>query len=227
MLSSLNEKEIRIIGVLLEKSVTTPEQYPLSVNALTNGCNQKSNRAPVMQLSETAVRETLDSLKAKRLVQVSSGFGSRVDKVTHRFCNTEFGDLKLSEQQLAIIAELFLRGPQTPGELRGRCSRMAHFSGMSDMETALESLQAYQPDALVVPLPREPGKREIRYQHCFSHTDTPTHQPEVAPELPPQTHETACSSSELDVVMQELEALRHSLAALSARVAELEKQNTQ
>ncbi|WP_414827788.1 YceH family protein [Alteromonas sp. H39] len=222
MMSSLNEIEIRIIGVLLEKSVTTPEQYPLSVNALTNGCNQKSNRAPVMQLSETEVRETLDSLKTKRLVQVSSGFGSRVDKITHRFCNTEFGDLKLSEQQLAIIAELFLRGPQTPGELRGRCSRMAHFSGMADMETALESLQAYQPDPLIRSMPREPGKREIRYQHCFGDSDAASEPTSAATEPAPRSHATN-HTHELDAVKQELETLRHSLAALSARVAKLEQ----
>ncbi len=225
MLSSLNENETRVIGVLLEKSVTTPEQYPLSVNALTNGCNQKSNRAPVMQLSESEVRQSLDSLKTKRLVQVSSGFGSRVDKVTHRFCNTEFGDLKLSEQQVAIIAELFLRGAQTPGELRGRCSRMAHFSNMADMEAALESLQAYQPDALVQSLPREPGKREIRYQHCFSDTQASVHQQTPPFQSAGESNTNKAGGNELETVKLELEALRHSLAALSARVAELEKQD--
>ncbi|HAI71337.1 MAG TPA: DUF480 domain-containing protein, partial [Alteromonas australica] len=99
MTITLTENEARVIGVLLEKSVTTPEQYPLSLNALTNGCNQKSNRLPVTQYSEDDIIQTLDSLKAKRLIQLESGFGSRVTKYAHRFCNTEFGDLKLSEFQ--------------------------------------------------------------------------------------------------------------------------------
>ncbi len=168
MTTHLTENECRVIGVLLEKSITTPDQYPLSINALTNGCNQKSNRDPVTEFSEDDVRRIIDDLKEKRLVQLTTGFGSRVDKLQHRFCNTEFGDLKLSEQQLAIITELLLRGPQTPGELRGRCQRLAHFSNMADVEATLASLQAYQPDTLVRQLAREPGKREARYQHCFT-----------------------------------------------------------
>ena len=146
MTITLTENEARVIGVLLEKSVTTPEQYPLSLNALTNGCNQKSNRLPVTQYSEDDIIQTLDSLKAKRLIQLESGFGSRVTKYAHRFCNTEFGDLKLSEFQQAIITELLLRGPQTPGELRGRCQRLAKFSDVGDVESTINSLIAYQPN---------------------------------------------------------------------------------
>ncbi len=167
MTTTLSDMEARVIGVLLEKSVTTPEQYPLSLNALTNGCNQKSNRLPVTQLTEDEVIKILDGLKSKRIVQASSGYGSRVDKYSHRFCNTEFGDIKLSDHQQAIITELLLRGPQTPGELRGRCQRLAQFADISDVEATISSLLAYQPDALIFSLPRESGKREIRYNHTF------------------------------------------------------------
>ncbi|AMJ94907.1 hypothetical protein AVL56_11780 [Alteromonas stellipolaris] len=167
MTTPLSDMEARVIGVLLEKSVTTPEQYPLSLNALTNGCNQKSNRLPVTQLTEDEVIKILDGLKGKRIVQASSGYGSRVDKYSHRFCNTEFGDIKLSDHQQAIITELLLRGPQTPGELRGRCQRLAQFADISDVEATISSLLAYQPDALIFSLPRESGKREIRYNHTF------------------------------------------------------------
>jgi len=167
MTTTLSDMEARVIGVLLEKSVTTPEQYPLSLNALTNGCNQKSNRLPVTQLTEDEVIKILDGLKGKRIVQASSGYGSRVDKYSHRFCNTEFGDIKLSDHQQAIITELLLRGPQTPGELRGRCQRLAQFADISDVEATISSLLAYQPDALIYSLPRESGKREIRYNHTF------------------------------------------------------------
>ena len=148
MTTTLSEMEARVIGVLLEKSVTTPEQYPLSLNALTNGCNQKSNRLPVTQLTEDEVIKILDGLKGKRIVQASSGYGSRVDKYSHRFCNTEFGDIKLSDHQQAIITELLLRGPQTPGELRGRCQRIAQFADISDVEATISSLLAYQPERL-------------------------------------------------------------------------------
>ena len=171
MTTTLSEMEARVIGVLLEKSVTTPEQYPLSLNALTNGCNQKSNRLPVTQLTEDEVIKILDGLKSKRIVQASSGYGSRVDKYSHRFCNTEFGDIKLSDHQQAIITELLLRGPQTPGELRGRCQRLAQFADISDVEATISSLLAYQPDALIYSLPRESGKREIRYNHTFCQRD--------------------------------------------------------
>jgi uncharacterized protein YceH (UPF0502 family) len=171
MTTTLSEMEARVIGVLLEKSVTTPEQYPLSLNALTNGCNQKSNRLPVTQLTEDEVIKILDGLKGKRIVQASSGYGSRVDKYSHRFCNTEFGDIKLSDHQQAIITELLLRGPQTPGELRGRCQRIAQFADISDVEATISSLLAYQPDALIYSLPRESGKREIRYNHTFCQRD--------------------------------------------------------
>lgn len=219
MTTHLTENECRVIGVLLEKSITTPDQYPLSINALTNGCNQKSNRDPVTQFSEDDVKRIVEDLKDKRLVQLTTGFGSRVDKLQHRFCNTEFGDLKLSEQQLAVVTELLLRGPQTPGELRGRCQRLAHFSDMADIEATLASLQAYQPDALVRQLAREPGKREARYQHCFTESGgnnapivndtvhTPVQRAEPRTELAALQAQVAELTTTLQSVLARLDAL--------------------
>lgn len=111
----LSLHETRVIGCLIEKEITTPEQYPLSLNALTNACNQKSNRDPVLNLDEATVQQLIDQLSKKRLVSEQSGYGNRVPKYQHLFCNTTFGTLKLSPQELGIVCELFLRGPQTPG----------------------------------------------------------------------------------------------------------------
>lgn len=167
MIIKLTSTECRLIGVLLEKEITTPDQYPLSLNGLTTGCNQKSNREPVMQLTETQVQQALDELADKRQI-MEDRHGSRVSKYKHKFCNTEFGSLKFTPQQTAIICLLLLRGPQTPGELRTRSARLADFNNVSEVETALEELEDFNGDTLVVRLPREPGKRESRYEHCFS-----------------------------------------------------------
>lgn len=167
MTLELSPHEARVIGCLLEKEITTPEQYPLSLNALTNACNQKSNREPVLDLDETAVQQTLDQLNKKYLVSAESGYGSRVAKYRHRFCNTEYGTLKFSPQELGIVCELLLRGPQTPGELRSRASRLCALKDVSEVETALEALARREDGPYVVRLPREPGKRESRYAHLF------------------------------------------------------------
>jgi len=171
----LTPTEARIIGCLIEKQITTPDQYPLSLNALVNACNQKSNREPVLDLDERTVQQTLDDLGRKHFVVEKSGFGSRVPKYQHRFCNTEYGTLKLDPQELAIVCELLLRGPQTPGELRSRAVRMAPFADVSEVEAALTRLSEPE-DGLahgssgpfVVRLAREPGRRESRYAHLFS-----------------------------------------------------------
>jgi uncharacterized protein len=164
----LTQLEARVIGCLIEKQITTPDQYPLSLNALVNACNQKSNRDPVMDLDEPSVQQILDSLAKKHLVVEKSGFGSRVPKYQHRFCNTEFGSLKLDPQELAIVCELLVRGPQTPGELRTRASRMAPIAETSDEEAALTRL-AERPDGpYVVRLAREPNRRDSRWAHLFA-----------------------------------------------------------
>ena len=164
----LNGTEARVIGCLLEKQVTTPEQYPLSVNAVTMACNQKTNREPVMNLSEHDVQDVLDALVKRHYLRTVSGYGNRVTKYEQRFCNSEFGDLKLSSAEVAVITTLLLRGAQTPGELRTRASRMHEFSDMQEVEQTLEGLAAREDGPYVVRLAREPGKRESRYMHLFS-----------------------------------------------------------
>ena len=160
--------ETRVIGCLIEKEITTPDQYPLSLNALTNACNQKSNRDPVLDLDEAAVQQLVDQLMKKRLASEQSGYGSRVPKFQHLFCNTNFGTLKFSPQELAVVCELFLRGAQTPGELRSRASRMCRFSDVTEVEAVLNGLAAREDGPFVMRLRREPGKRESRYVHLFS-----------------------------------------------------------
>ncbi len=164
----LTAHEARVIGCLIEKEITTPDQYPLSLNALTNACNQKSNREPVLSLDDATVQQTIDELIKKHLVLDKSGFGSRVVKYQHRFCNSEFGDLMLSEQELGIICVLLLRGPQTPGELRTRTNRLCKFSDVQEVESTLTRLMERDDGPFVVCLPREAGKRESRYAHLFS-----------------------------------------------------------
>lgn len=164
----LTLNQSRVIGCLIEKAITTPDQYPLSLNALTLACNQKSNREPVMALSENAVQDLIEQLAGKRLVSEESGFGSRVVKYKHRFCNTEFGELQLHSQELAIITVMLLRGPQTPGELRSRTNRLCRFTDVHEVEKVLQQLSERSDGPFVAQLPREPGKRESRYCHLFS-----------------------------------------------------------
>jgi len=164
----LSAKEARVIGCLLEKQVTTPDQYPLSLNGIALACNQKTNREPVMDLTESEVQQVLDLLLKKHFLRTLSGFGNRVVKYEHRFCNSEFGQLKLSAAELAVIATLLLRGAQTPGELRTRTNRMHEFSDVSEVEQVLQQLSAREDGPFVVRLAREPGKRESRFMHLFS-----------------------------------------------------------
>jgi len=160
--------ETRVIGSLIEKETTTPDQYPLSLNGLTNACNQKSNREPILELDEATVQQTIDGLIKKHLVSEKSGFGSRVTKYQHRFCNTQFGSLKFSEQERGIICVLLLRGPQTPGELRTRAHRLCEFGDVREVEATLKQLMERDDGPFVSRLPREAGRRESRYAHLFS-----------------------------------------------------------
>ena len=164
----LTANEARVIGCLIEKQTATPDQYPLSLNALTNACNQKSNRDPVLALGERDVQAVVDGLMRRQLVLEKSGFGSRVPKFQHLFCNTQFGSLKFSPQGTAIICELLLRGPQTPGELRTHAARLAPLHDVSEVETELEELATRPDGPFVARLTREPGRRESRYMHLFS-----------------------------------------------------------
>ena len=124
----LNDTEARVIGCLIEKSVVTPDQYPMTLNALTNACNQKSSRNPVMALTQGEVQHAIRELEAKHLVQTNENFKSRVEKYTQRFCNTRYSDLQFSDAELAVVCLLLLRGPQTPGELRSRSGRLHSFA---------------------------------------------------------------------------------------------------
>lgn len=164
----LTTVEARVVGSLMEKQVTTPEQYPMSVNGVLTACNQKTNREPVMELKEHEVQGTLDDLVKRHYLRTVSGFGNRVMKYEQRFCNSEFGDLKLTPAEVAIVTTLLLRGAQTPGELRSRAGRMYEFNDMSQVEHTLETLANREDGPFVVRLPREPGKRESRYMHLFS-----------------------------------------------------------
>lgn len=164
---TLTAMEARVIGCLIEKSIVTPDHYPLSVNALTNACNQKSSRDPVVNYSEIDVQDTLDQLVARSLVTEEFYTGSRVPKYQHRFCNTEFSDLQFNSGETAIVCMLLLRGPQTPGELRSRSGRLHAFASIGEVEQDLESLKQKTGGPFVEQLPREPGKREARYQELF------------------------------------------------------------
>ncbi|WP_199737398.1 DUF480 domain-containing protein [Erwinia psidii] len=168
MKTVLSALEARVVGCLLEKQVTTPEQYPMSLNGVLIACNQKSNREPVMTLSESDVQDTLDMLVKKHLATVLSRAGDRVVKYKHRFCNTEFGPLRLTQGELALVSTLLLRGAQTPGELRTRSMRLHEFADTTEVEQTLESLTSREDGPLVMRLSREPGKRESRYMHLFS-----------------------------------------------------------
>lgn len=216
MLVSLTSVQARVIGVMLEKESTTPDQYPLTLNSLTLGCNQKSNREPVMNLTEAEVQNALDELSEMRQVSGYTGAGSRVPKYTHRFCNTEFGSLKLSRQQRAIVCVLLLRGPQTPGELRTRTNRLADFTNVDEVEAVLNDMQELNGEQLVMKLEREPGKRESRYAHLFSDLEyQPTSQPAEQNEV--------ITESGAGNPAQRIENLEQQVAQLQEQVAELKE----
>lgn len=213
----LNPVEARVIGCLIEKEVTTPDYYPLTLNSLTSACNQKSNREPVMALSELDVQEAVDSLIGRRLVSDESGFNSRASKFRHRFCNTEFGDLKLTKQEKGIVCCMLLRGAQTPGELRTRTNRLAEFSDVKEVEAILERLAAREEGALVVKLPREAGKRESRYMHLFG-GDVDV---EAMAATSASTVQPAVNSDRVEALEQEVAMLKSEMAELRQLVEQL------
>jgi len=214
----LDSLEARVIGCLIEKQVTTPDQYPLSLNTLVNACNQKSNRDPVMSVDEPTLQRTIDALSRKHLVLERSGFGSRVPKYQQLFCNTEYGTLKFSPQELAVVCELLLRGPQTPGELRSRASRMATFTDVGEIEAVLQNLLERESGPLVARLAREPGRRESRFMQLFSGEPSPqalasTAAADDAPESP----EAETLASRVARLEDEVRQLRTEVEALRSR----------
>ncbi|MGY0146537.1 DUF480 domain-containing protein [Edwardsiella tarda] len=209
----LSPIEARVIGCFLEKQVTTPEQYPLSLNALTTACNQKTNREPVLDLSESEVQNALDLLVRKHQIRSINAPGSRVVKYEHRFCNSEFGDLRFSPAEVALICCLLLRGPQTPGELRTRSNRLYAFADVNEAEQALNRLAEREDGPFVVRLAREPGRRESRYAHLFCG--------EAAIGAESAAADTAISAVETDELSARVTALEAEVADLKRRLASL------
>lgn len=164
----LSPLELRVLGCLIEKESTTPDAYPLSLNALTAACNQKTNRDPVMALNEDTVADTLDALIKKSLATSRGAAGSRVTKFAHRFNHRLLDDLEFSQPELALLCVLFLRGPQTPGELKSRCARIYPFADSAELLATLENLKQRTAGPYVAQLPRAPGHKESRYAHLFA-----------------------------------------------------------
>jgi hypothetical protein len=210
---NLSANEARVIGCLMEKSVTTPDQYPLTLNALTNACNQKSGRDPVMSLSQGTVQHTVRDLESRHLINVEANFKRGVEKYTHRFCNTNFSELQLNSAEYAIVCLLLLRGAQTPGELRARSPRLHEFADNSDVVVALNALIERAGESLVVKLPRTPGRKDSEYMHLFSGpVDIAAYESAV--------REVETSSTSSRVSMSELE---QRICDLEAEVEELKK----
>jgi uncharacterized protein YceH (UPF0502 family) len=203
---ALDFDEVRVLGALLEKEVTTPEYYPLSLNALLNACNQKSNRDPVVHFDEETVERVLYTLRDKGLLLNITGAGSRVPKYGHRLSEK----LNLGRRELAILCELMLRGPQTLGELRTRAERMHHFDEVSEVESVLDRMPE-----LVTKLPRRPGEKEARYAHLLSGAPdvaAPALEQAVDSIAPPRADRIAALEAEVARLQQELEALRQQFA---------------
>jgi len=219
VLEQLDDKEARVIGCLIEKSVVTPEQYPLTLNALTNACNQKSSRDPVMALTSGDVQHTIRVLEAKHLVQIAENFKSRTEKYTQRFCNTRYSDLQLNPAELAIVCLLLLRGPQTPGELRARSGRLHVFSDHADVVVALDGLLEREVGALVVKLPRSAGRKDSEYMHLFcGPVDIDAHvaaASEARPAAAPQRGGVAELTERVDRLEAELAELKEQLGIQS------------
>ncbi len=211
----LNEIEVRVLGALIEKDITTPDYYPLSLNALVNACNQKNNRDPVMNLDEEAVRQALSSLQEKRFAGPAGGADSRVTKYEHRLQEV----FNFDRREIAVICVLLLRGPQTPGELRGRTDRMYRFEALDDVQSTLQRLMERNPP-LVRVLPRQPGTKESRYMHLFA-GDLAVSEHEATVET---THRgdsrderIAVLESELSSLKREVEDLRRQFADFAAQ----------
>jgi len=167
VLTELNENEARVIACLIEKSIVTPDQYPMTLNALTNACNQKSSRDPVMSLSQGEVQHTIRILEEKHLARTEENFKSSTEKYSQRFCSTRYSDYQFDSAQVAIICLLLLRGPQTPGELKARSGRLHNFADNAEVVVALEGLANRECDALLVKLPRTAGRKDSEYMHLF------------------------------------------------------------
>jgi len=214
VLLNLTANEARIIGCLMEKSIVTPDQYPLTLNALTNACNQKSSRDPVMSLDQGMVQRTARDLEAKHLVSAEENFKSGVEKFTHRFCNTHFGEYQFEPPQFAIVCLLLLRGPQTPGELRARSGRLHTFADNVAVVDTLTGLVEWEGDPLAVELPRTPGRKDAEFMHLFcGPIDVEAHVSQAQAAMADGTSERVSVSE-----------LAERVSRLEAEVAELKEQ---
>jgi uncharacterized protein YceH (UPF0502 family) len=216
----LNDVEIRVLGSLIEKDITTPDYYPLSLNALVNACNQKNNRDPVMNLDDEAVRQSLSTLQEKRLAGPTSSADSRVTKYEHRLQEA----FNFTRGETAILCVLLLRGPQTPGELRGRTERMHRFEDLTEVQSTLQRLMQRDPP-LVRVLPRQPGTKESRYKHLFAgDTEDPA---DVVVAHAPTSVSVRSNSADGDRVTrleEELSDVRKEIAELREQLANFRKQ---
>src|SRR5882762_5650054 len=215
----LNEIECRVLGALIEKEITTPEYYPLSLNALVNACNQKSNRDPVMNLDEAAVRQALHSLDGQSLVRSVSASDSRVTKYEHRLQET----FNFYRHEVAILCVLLLRGPQTPGELRTRAERMHPFDDLSAVQSSLQHLMKREPSLAKV-LPRQPGTKESRYAHLLS-GDVEVFESKL--EIPAITNASSADGERIALLEKEVAELRNNAADFQKEIADLRQEFAQ
>jgi uncharacterized protein YceH (UPF0502 family) len=216
----LTEIETRVLGSLIEKDITTPDYYPLSLNALVNACNQKNNRDPVMTLDETAVRDALASLQEKRMAGPASGADSRVTKFEHRLQEV----FNFDRREIAVACVLLLRGPQTPGELRSRTDRMYHFEALDDVVSTLDRLALREPPLARI-LPRQPGTKESRYTHLFS-GEPPMSSEDVHVARVPSPASAGVNSTpdRLAALEEEVSRLRQQLSEVQQQLATFRKQ---
>jgi len=204
---NLNPVEVRVLGALVEKEITTPEYYPLSLNALVNACNQKSNRDPAVSYDDDDVERGLESLRARGLALRSSGAGSRVPKHAHRL--TE--QLNPDRREIAVLCELMLRGPQTPGELRTHTERMHRFDDTGEVEAILQRLMDREPVPLVVRLARRAGEKETRFAHLLSGAPSVA-EPESAEPAPVRLDRVGELERKMEDLQREIEWLKSQFA---------------
>lgn len=212
MLTILSDIEVRVLGALVEKQVTTPEYYPLTINSLTLACNQKNNRHPVTSYSDEQVAQAVETLREKNLTYVFYGSTSRVPKYKHVLPEV----LRLSSPEVAVMCVLMLRGTQTPGELRGSASRLYEFSGLEEVETTLNALISREPEALVARLPRQPGQKEVRFAHLLSGA--------LNLEAIAEADRSSATSSPRRGGSEQIERLEQKVEALSTEVEKLRQQ---
>jgi uncharacterized protein YceH (UPF0502 family) len=208
----LSAVEVRVLGSLVEKEIATPEYYPLTINALVNACNQKSNRDPVTSYDEETVADAVDSLREKKLAAVITGAGMRVPKHRELLAET----LNLGRRELAILCELMVRGPQTVGELRDRAARLHPFTDLEEVESVLRRLAEQEPEPLVVRLPRQPGTKEPRNAHLLS-GEPPGGPVAPPPEAPAREDRLAALEASVQELREEVRGLREQLDRFRAQ----------